>query len=139
MKDANGNTLQPYQRVSCTDNHGNVRKGFITRLEFPKNPPRCSGDEGDVLVRCDNREKVWTVPSDVVTMLTDSKFAEIVVGCQVECDTRHKNGTVFNGTIKQIERDELNALGVTYDESTVLVVREDGTEEWVYADDVEVQ
>lgn len=65
MKDANGRTLQYGQWVSCTDEHGNACKGMIVRLDPPKNPPRCGGDEGDVLVECDNHEQVWTVPSDV--------------------------------------------------------------------------
>lgn len=64
MKDANGRILEIYQRVSCTDRDGNVRVGIINRME-EYTPRRCGGDEGDVLIVCDNREQVWTVPSDV--------------------------------------------------------------------------
>lgn len=140
MKDANGRTLQVGQLVSCTDKDGNVRKGMIAHLEFPKSPPRCSGDNGDVLIKCDNGEEVWTVPSDVVLLLVDINDKEITVGCRVHCDTGFlRGGTVFDGVVSEIDLDECDVLGRIVDTSTVLVKRDDGTEEWVSVDDVEVQ
>lgn len=137
MKDANGNTLQPYQRVSCTDNHGNVRKGVIARLEFPKNPPRCSGDEGDVLVKCAKGEEVWTVPSDVVIRWTDMNGNEVTVGCTVKFE--HDDGNEYIGPVKQIEVEEQPVLHGTIPVATVRIECDDGCSIRVNVDDVEVQ
>lgn len=65
MTDCNGIAITVGVQVLCTDNHGNVRNGFVTRIDPLKNPPRCGGDEGDVLVVADTGEDIWTVPSDV--------------------------------------------------------------------------
>ena len=69
--------------------------------------------------------------------MIDCNDKQITIGCRVKHDNMFISNP-FNGIVKQMERSEIVALGVTFDLEQALVVRDDGVEQWANCEDLEV-